>query len=136
MCKSSGSRKVFKNSNILPADIVETVVPLLIAAVLLAAPATAQQVTFYRDVLPILQNRCQECHRLGQMAPTAFSTYQETRPWAKAIRQAVLTGKMLIEVLEEGRLYYGWRGPDRVGAPQVPKASKANGRKVPVTAGT
>ena len=54
----------------------------------------AQQVTFYRDVLPILQNRCQECHRAEQMAPMAFSTYQETRPWAKAIRQAVLTGKM------------------------------------------
>jgi len=55
---------------------------------------TAQQVTFYRDVLPILQNRCQECHRQGQMAPMAFSTYQQTRPWAKAIREAVLTRKM------------------------------------------
>jgi len=54
----------------------------------------AQQVTFYRDVLPILQNRCQECHREGQMAPMAFSTYQQTRPWAKAIREAVRTNKM------------------------------------------
>jgi len=54
----------------------------------------AQQVTFYRDVLPILQNRCQECHRQGQMAPMAFSTYQQTRPWAKAIREAVRTRKM------------------------------------------
>ena len=58
----------------------------MIAAVLLAGPVTAQQVTFYRDVLPILQNRCQECHRQGQMAPMALTTYQEARPWAKAIR--------------------------------------------------
>jgi hypothetical protein len=54
----------------------------------------AQQATFYRDVLPILQDHCQECHRAGQMAPMAFSTYQETRPWAKAIREAVATRKM------------------------------------------
>jgi len=66
----------------------------IFAAVLLAWPVMAQQVTFYRDVLPILENRCQECHRQGQMAPMAFSTYQQTRPWAKAIRQAVLTRKM------------------------------------------
>ena len=54
----------------------------------------AQDVTFNRDVLPILQNRCQECHRQGQMAPMALSTYAETRPWAKAIREAVVTRKM------------------------------------------
>jgi hypothetical protein len=66
----------------------------MIAAALLAWPVLSQQVTFYRDVLPILQNRCQECHRQGQMAPMAFSTYTQTRPWAKAIRQAVLTRRM------------------------------------------
>jgi hypothetical protein len=66
----------------------------MIAAALLALPVMAQQVTFYRDVLPILQSRCQECHRQGQMAPMVFSTYQQTRPWAKAIREAVLTRKM------------------------------------------
>jgi hypothetical protein len=64
------------------------------AVVFLAAPMVAQDVTFYRDVLPILQNRCQECHRQGQMAPMALSTYQQTRPWAKAIREAVATRKM------------------------------------------
>src|SRR6266481_9705881 len=50
--------------------------------------------TFNRDVMPILQNRCQECHRPGQVAPMAFVTYQQTRPWAKAIREAVLLKKM------------------------------------------
>jgi hypothetical protein len=50
--------------------------------------------TFYRDVLPILENRCQECHRTGEMAPMSLTTYRETRPWAKAIREAVQTRKM------------------------------------------
>jgi putative intracellular protease/amidase len=54
----------------------------------------------------------------------------------RSTADSVLTGRMLIEVLEEGRLYYGWRGPDRVGTPQVPKTAKANGRKAAVTAGT
>src|SRR5881409_920654 len=54
----------------------------------------AQPSTFNRDVLPILQKRCQECHRPGEVAPMPFLTYQQTRPWAKAIREAVLLRKM------------------------------------------
>ena len=42
--------------------------------------------TFYRDVLPILQARCQVCHRAGGIAPAAFETYAETRPFAAAIK--------------------------------------------------
>ena len=49
---------------------------------------------FYRDVLPILQNHCQECHRPGQMAPMSLQTYEETRPWAKAIRDQVQFRRM------------------------------------------
>ena len=55
---------------------------------------TAASPTFYRDVLPILQDRCQECHRPGEAAPTPFTTYAQVRPWAKSIRSAVLSGKM------------------------------------------
>ncbi len=51
-------------------------------------------VTFYRDVLPILQNHCQECHRPAQMAPMSLITYEESRPWAKAIREQVRSRKM------------------------------------------
>ena len=50
--------------------------------------------TFYKDVLPILQERCQICHRPGEIAPFSLLTYSEARPWAKAIREAVLTRKM------------------------------------------
>jgi len=54
-------------------------------------PATA---TFYKDVLPVLQKNCQECHRAGEAAPMEFSTYQQVRPWAKAIKASVQSKKM------------------------------------------
>ncbi|HYK61506.1 MAG TPA: thiol-disulfide isomerase [Bryobacteraceae bacterium] len=65
-----------------------------VAVLLAPACMGAGAPTFYRDVLPILQNRCQECHRPGEIAPMPFLTYQQVRPWAKSIRAAVLTGKM------------------------------------------
>ena len=65
---------------------------LAAGAVLFAAPA--QEVTFHKDIEPILQARCQGCHRAGEAAPMALLSYQEARPWAKAIREAVLTRKM------------------------------------------
>ena len=59
----------------------------------LTLPLSAQPF-FYKDVLPILENRCQQCHRPGEIAPMPLLTYQETRPWAKAIRSAVIARKM------------------------------------------
>src|SRR5208282_4287047 len=44
--------------------------------------------TFYKDVDPILQKHCQECHRAGGIAPMAFETYEQTHPFAGAIRAA------------------------------------------------
>jgi hypothetical protein len=51
-------------------------------------------VTFAKDVAPILQARCQECHHKGSLAPMSLVTYEETRPWAKSIRQRVITRQM------------------------------------------
>src|SRR5258708_26625154 len=62
------------------------------AALIGALPAATPG--FYQDVLPILQNHCQECHRKGEIAPMPLVTYQETRPWAQSIREAVLLKKM------------------------------------------
>jgi hypothetical protein len=56
-----------------------------------SAPAS---VTFNKDVLPILQKNCQTCHRPGQIAPMSFLSYESVRPWAKAIKAAVITRKM------------------------------------------
>lgn len=57
----------------------------------LAAESTP---TFHKDVAPVLQKNCQGCHRPGQMAPMPFLTYEQTRPWAKAIKVAVASKKM------------------------------------------
>src|SRR5580704_3615131 len=59
-----------------------------------ATVSAASAPTFYKDILPVLQRNCQGCHRPGEAAPMSFLTYQDTRPWAKAIRQAVITKKM------------------------------------------
>jgi hypothetical protein len=69
-----------------------TLLCLGVAAVLLAAPS--KDVTFHKDIEPILQARCQGCHRPGEAAPMSLLSYQDARPWAKAIRQAVLVRKM------------------------------------------
>src|SRR5947209_7730947 len=68
------------------------------AALLLGGTALAQSpsssVTFTRDVLPILQKNCQGCHRPGEAAPMSLLSYKEARPWAKAMKDAVLLKKM------------------------------------------
>ena len=61
---------------------------------LLALTLNAAPVTFSKDVAPIVQKRCQTCHRPGQVAPMSFLNYKEVRPWAKSIKSAVLQGKM------------------------------------------
>ena len=64
------------------------------------AEAPAGPVTFTKDVLPILQQNCQECHRpsgmnlSGMVAPMSLTSYEEARPWAKAMATAVSTKKM------------------------------------------
>ena len=69
--------------------------PLAVAAVsFLSLCLSAKEVTFYKDVLPVLEVRCQECHRAGEAAPFSLISYKEARPWAKAIKTAVATRKM------------------------------------------
>jgi hypothetical protein len=68
---------------------------LALSLPILAADAGASTpVTFTRDVAPILQEKCQDCHRKGTAAPMSLLTYEETRPWAKSIRQRVITRNM------------------------------------------
>src|SRR5215470_12439677 len=67
---------------------------LLLLSCATRSPAASGSPTFSRDVAPILFTRCVECHRPGEAAPMAFTSYSEVRPWAKAIKQAVLTRKM------------------------------------------
>ena len=52
-----------------------------------AAPAGL--VTFTKDVAPILQRSCQNCHRPGSIAPMSLLTYEDARPWVRSIRTRV-----------------------------------------------
>lgn len=67
--------------------------PLALSLLRAAAPP-AHAPTFHKDIEPILQRRCQGCHRVGEAAPMPLITYEQVRPWAKAMRTSVLTGKM------------------------------------------
>src|SRR6266704_3618203 len=57
-------------------------------------PAPPREVTFTKDVAPILQLSCQICHRPGSIAPMSLLTYQEARPWARSIKEKVVKRQM------------------------------------------
>lgn len=59
-----------------------------------ATKSSAPTVTYNKDVAPIIQKSCQGCHRPGEAAPMSFVNYKDTRPWASAIKEAVLLKKM------------------------------------------
>lgn len=58
------------------------------------AASTISGVTFHKDVTPILQKNCQNCHRTGEATPMPLLTYKEVRPWASAIKEAVTLRRM------------------------------------------
>lgn len=64
-----------------------TVLPLLLLC------ASARAATF-ADVLPIFERHCLTCHRKGEIGKMPLTTYREARPWAKAIRDAVVARRM------------------------------------------
>src|SRR5262245_41646340 len=70
----------------------------LVAVLVLNGPATSQQTqnvpTFTKAVAPILQEKCQACHRPGYIAPMPLLTYDQTRPGAKSIRERVIAHQM------------------------------------------
>ena len=67
--------------------------PLVVFS-LAALPAPAAEVTFSRDVAPILNRHCVHCHRPGEIAPMSLITYGEARPWARSIQRAVSSRAM------------------------------------------
>ncbi len=60
----------------------------------IAAPATGRP-TFTKDIAPILQRSCQNCHRPSSVAPMSLITYDEVRPWARAIKQRTGLGNKM-----------------------------------------
>src|SRR3979490_2167840 len=72
----------------------------LIFAVIFALPAAAFAAdgtpapTFTRDVAPIFNKSCVECHRPTMFAPMSLTTFDEARPWARSIKQGVVSRVM------------------------------------------
>src|SRR5882762_2895570 len=63
-------------------------------AVVAADAHSAAPVVFSKDVAPILQSKCQACHQPNSIAPMSLMTYEETRPWARSIKNRVETRQM------------------------------------------
>src|SRR3989442_555919 len=90
-----------KTMHLGPVGIILAVLIAMMATVTTAGAqtsanvaATQGQVTFAKDVAPILQQKCQECHQPNSIAPMSLITYQEVRPWARAIKERVAARQM------------------------------------------
>src|SRR6202158_40180 len=59
-----------------------------------AYAADSKPVTFSKDVAPIFQAKCQECHQPNSIAPMSLITYQDARPWARSIKERVASRQM------------------------------------------
>src|ERR1700712_604615 len=72
----------------------------LIIAAMFALPAAAFAAdktpapTFAKDIAPIFNKSCVECHRPTMFAPMSLTTFDAARPWAKSIKQRVVSGAM------------------------------------------
>jgi hypothetical protein len=65
-----------------------------LAADLASQTNSGRQVTFSKDIAPIFQKSCQNCHHPGTSAPMSLMTYNDTRPWARSIKDRVLRREM------------------------------------------
>src|SRR5688572_1922580 len=83
---------------LLSAGVLASTAAILVAvgAATLAAEqaAPAAAVTFAKDIAPIFQRSCQQCHQPDSIGPMSLVTYQDVRPWARSIRQRVVAGEM------------------------------------------
>src|ERR1700682_449096 len=69
-------------------------IPASVLCLVFACGLAAETPTYTKNVAPIIQKNCQGCHRPGESAPFSLLTYEQARPWAKAIKAATLQRKM------------------------------------------
>jgi Copper type II ascorbate-dependent monooxygenase, C-terminal domain len=102
----TSSPRCFIDSSRTPVRFFAALAFLLVALPVVMFSRNRQdqthKVTFYRDVLPILQDHCQVCHRAHGIAPMAFETYDQTRPYAAAIHVATQNRTMPPWFAEKG----------------------------------
>ena len=101
----TSSREMAMKRYLRPQLAFSLSLALLPAVTIAAEPGApsdslSERPTFYRDVLPILQANCQDCHReagnsnSGMVAPMALADYDEVRPWAKSIAKVTAARDM------------------------------------------
>ena len=99
-CDTLTGRRRFMTCPRLPGlRIVHTCMATLVGILAMsalgkAADPTTRPVTFSKDVAPILQEKCQQCHQPNSIAPMSLITYEDARPWARSIKQRVITRQM------------------------------------------
>src|SRR5690349_835784 len=59
-----------------------------------AQSPVGRQLTFTKDVAPIVQKSCQGCHRPGSIGPFSLLTWEDARPWARSIKDRVSRRQM------------------------------------------
>ena len=88
--------------NRLFKSIFLVALPCSLLAMAAMGGAGPKEVTFAKDVAPIIYNRCVECHRPGEAAPMSLVTYKDVRPWAKSIKEKVVNRSMPPWLAEPG----------------------------------
>ena len=79
---------------VLSISVTFAAVSLILLATTSANSGAKKEVTFNRDIAPIFYQNCAECHRGNDIAPMPLMTYKEVRPWARSIKEKVLTREM------------------------------------------
>jgi hypothetical protein len=88
----------WKTGHVNSMGVMLSPLMVLFAQFATAEPAstapTKEPVTFSKDIAAIFQAKCQECHQPNSIAPMSLITYKEVRPWARSIRERVVTRQM------------------------------------------
>ena len=80
----NGGWKFLLGAALVVTGVVGIAVPRSLTA---QSSGAVGEVTYTKDIAPILQRSCENCHRADGVAPMSLSSYEEVRPWARAIKQ-------------------------------------------------
>jgi hypothetical protein len=91
----SGGIKAMKTSRLVLIGCLTAIALSALPAIrATGAKSSAKSVTFNKDVAPIFFKNCAECHRPGEAAPFSVLSYKDIRPWAKSIREKIISREM------------------------------------------
>src|SRR5713226_1754809 len=79
---------------VLSISVALAAASLVLLATTSANSGAKKEVTFNKDIAPIFYKNCAECHRANDIAPMPLMSYKEVRPWARSIKEKVLTREM------------------------------------------